>query len=115
MVLFVLSSCGTSKVDSANTGSQASDSIYSDNEKGILGTWETNFNGHTTIFIFETGGNGLSTTDMGNEFNFTYEILNDHQISLTMVTIEGVEDTSIYEFTLNGDSLVLDDMEYVRK
>ena len=115
MALFSLFSCGTPKVDSDNTGSQVSESIYSDLEKKIIGTWETSFNGHTTIVSFESGGKGLSTTDLGNEFSFTYKIINDHQFSLTMETIEGNSDSSVYDFSIDGDTLIFDNIEYTRK
>ena len=102
--VFVLSSCD-----------KTSEDPIAEIEKQLLGTWETHFNDHTTIYIFETKEKGIIKADNGRDFEFTYKVLNDHQIEETMVTIENVEKTSIYEFELNGDTLMYDGMDFVRK
>ena len=72
------------------------------------------FNGNTTRCVFEEDGKGRFIDNSGTVFEFTYKILNDTQIEQTMITIEGVEDTSVYDYEFKGDKLIFDGFEYTR-
>ena len=115
IILIAFCSCNSISSNSSDSATQNADEPYSDIENKLIGSWESQYAGHTTITIFESGGKGRSITDTGNTFEFTYSIINDHQIENTMTTIEGVERTAVYEFELTETTLIFDGVEYIKK
>ena len=114
-IVFVLCSCNSTTEKTNDSESVSNNSSFSAIEKELLGTWETSFNGNKLICIFEEDGNGRFIGNDNEPMPFTYKIISDNQIEQTMVTIEGKEDTSIYNFEFKGDKLVFDGFEYTRE
>ena len=112
ILLFCFCSCG-SKKNSNNSDSLLEPSISMG--ETLVGRWETYYNDHTMIKEFDSDGTGRNIADTGVTLEFSYVILNDHQIQQTMVTIENVKKTSIYEFELSDNTLIYDGMEFTRK
>ena len=115
LLLFAIIYAVCSCAESGRVGTQTEKDPISAIEEKLVGTWESDSYGHITVAIYEYGGKGRIYTDVGKEYEFTYKILNDHQIEDTMVTIEGVERTTVFEYKLSDDVLIYDDIEYVRK
>ena len=115
MSLVLICSCNSATVNSNDTNIGTSGEPYSETIDIIVGSWETHFNEHTMIKVFEADGTGRNIADTGVVLNFTYTILNDHQIEQKMTTVDGGYDCSIYDFKLDGDTLIFDGMEFIRK
>lgn len=111
-------SCESSSISSetvTNDNRETENIIFSQIESKLLGTWEMTFNGNTTNCVFEEGGKGRFIDNSGKVFEFKYRVLNGSQIEQTMVTIEGKEDTSIYDFEFKDDKLIFDGFEYSKQ
>lgn len=115
IILLSLCSCKSVSKESSNGIDTPVETAFVSTDNQLLGSWEMNFNERITVLVFSNNTNGQFVRDDGIEFPFSYKILNSHQIEQTMVTIDGVEDTSVYEYEINGDKLIFDGMEYNRK
>lgn len=112
----VLFSCQSSSDKSINNDSTSIESVTSEASDSLLiGTWETIFEGKKTTLVFSSKTEGYFIIDDGTEFPFTYKVLNSHQIQQTMITVNGEEDCSVYEFNINEKNLVFDSIEYTKK
>ena len=114
-ILLLFCSC-SSKVEVPNDSETIStDNPFIEIENKLLGTWETSMYGNIFICVFEENGNGHFIGNDNTPMPFTYRIISNNQIEQTMVTKEGINDTSVYNFEFIDDKLIFDGAEYSKK
>ena len=106
VIIASLSSCGTSKIANNKPMNVTPDML--------IGTWYGEVEGRTSTYTFERNGVGIAINDAETEIPFTYKIVDDTSLDFEY-TINGekVAETSV--FKLDGDTLTLDEVTFVRQ
>ena len=101
-----LCSCGTSKTDD--------NKVLVNHASLLLGTWEGEENGKTTSFTFNEDGTGLVINAEKKEIAIKYTIVSDTQLDIEY-DIDGEIIDNVSTYKLDGDTLTLDEVEFVKQ
>ena len=106
VIIVSLCSCGSQKTDDNKTTEIKADRL--------IGTWYGEVNGMTSTYTFEEGGVGTAINNAGTEIPFTYKVVDDTSIDFEYnINGEKVAETSTYK--IDGDTLTLDEVEFVKQ
>ena len=111
MVLLVLICSCRNKTDANNNSENAS---VNHNINAIIGTWEGEEDGKTTSFTFNKDGTGLVINGEKKEIAINYTIVSDTQIDI-QYDIDGEIIDNVSTYKLDGDTLTLDEVTFVRQ
>ena len=108
MMLTALAACGsTGSSDSGKKEETTAATEAEANASPLLGTWENSEYG--TAYTFDNDGTGV-LTGKGYSMNFTYE---DQGGSIKVDYVSATKPQEI-EYTINGDTLTLAGIDYVK-
>ena len=106
IIVALLCSCGLSNSNDNKAMNDKSDLL--------IGTWFGEVEGRTSTYTFKSNGVGVAINDAGTEIPFTYQVIDDTSLDFEY-TINGEKISETSTFILNGDTLTLDEVEFVRQ
>ena len=110
-VSLLMCSCGNK---SANQNDNIDSDSVKENAKLIIGSWFAEVEGKSSSFVFNEDGTGLAINDEETEIPFTYTVVSDTSIDIVLdIGGEKVSQTTTYK--LDGDTLTLDEVTFVRQ